>query len=92
MLLDNIVDVISLSGVVLVDHVEGVPSEVDLLGKRLSFTVSSELFIGELSDIDIDRLVETFFLHPLTNKIQIRNKIYLPSISREGDVLSTDSS
>lgn len=45
MLLNDIVNVISLASVVLVDHVKGIPSEVDLLSERLGFTVSSELFI-----------------------------------------------
>jgi hypothetical protein len=63
-----VVDMVSLASVVLVDQVQGVPSEVDSFLVDLGFTISRESFIGKLSNINIYSLVETFFLHPLSKK------------------------
>ena len=55
---------VGLSGVVLVDQVEGVPSEEDRFIEGLRLAVGSEGLVSHGSNIEVNCWLEAFLLHP----------------------------
>ena len=60
----NFILVISLSDIVLVNHVKWIPTEKDGLVENLCFTVSVELFGRHPIDVHLKCVLEAFLLHP----------------------------
>ena len=69
---------IGAAGVVLVDQVEGVPSEKDCFIESFGLAVGSKSLVVQWTDIELDSGLETFLLHPWA------------TISSECDLVATD--
>ena len=60
----NFILIISLSDIVLVNHVKWIPTEEDGLVENLCLAVSVELFGRHPIDVHFKCVLEAFFLHP----------------------------
>jgi hypothetical protein len=72
--------VVSGAGKVLVDQVEGVPSEEDRLIESLGLSVGGEGLVGKRSDIELSDGFEAFLLHPVA------------AVASKGDLVAAYSS
>lgn len=94
---------ISVSGKVLIDQVEGVPSEEYCLVEHFSLTIGSEGLVHHLINVKFNYWFKAFLLHPLSTIPSKANlitrdvlelihnfragKISLPAVCKDADCL-----